>query len=229
MKSWISQSALALLLLTQLIAMPACSQPKDKTTTDATQAASASEAQKDLSGLHKAYFASGCFWCVEAVFESVEGVEEAVSGYSGGTEANPTYRQVSSGATSHAEAVLVYYDSTIVDFPTLVKVYYGSHDPTTANRQGPDRGPQYRSIAFYENDTEKKIIEDYIQSLYESGEYAQGEIVTEVTKFDKFWEAEDYHQDYERNNPDNPYIRSVSIPRLKKFQAKYPELLKGSH
>jgi peptide-methionine (S)-S-oxide reductase len=179
----------------------------------------------DLSNLHKAYFASGCFWCVEAVFESVEGVSEAVSGYSGGAEKNPTYQMIGTGRTGHAEAVEVYYDSSVVDFPTLVKVFFGSQDPTTPNRQGPDRGPQYRSIAFYENATEKATIESYIQELQASGEFSDP-IVTEVTAFEKFWKAEDYHQDYERLNPDQPYIRGVSIPRLNKFQKKFPELLK---
>lgn len=179
----------------------------------------------DLSKLNRAYFASGCFWCVEAVFESVEGVAEAVSGYSGGTSPNPTYQIIGTGRTRHAEAVEVYYDSSKVDFPTLVKVFFGSQDPTTPNRQGPDRGPQYRSIAFYENATEKAAIESYIKELEASGEYSDP-IVTEVTEFSKFWKAEDYHQDYERLHPNQPYIRGVSIPRLQKFQKKFPELLK---
>lgn len=180
----------------------------------------------ELVELHTAYFASGCFWCVEAVFESVKGVKEAVSGYSGGKEANPTYPQVSRGATGHAEAVKVYYDSTQVDFPTLVKVFFGSQDPTTLNRQGPDYGSQYRSIAFYENKEEKQVIEAYIASLEASDAYQPGEIVTEVTRFEKFWPAEDYHQDYERKNPNNRYVQAVSVPRLKRFQRSYPKLLK---
>lgn len=217
--------ALPLLASLMIIAFPACSQTEESEThREQTAVASA-----DLSGMHKAYFASGCFWCVEAVFESVEGVAEAVSGYSGGSESNPTYRDVSNGVTGHTEAVEVYYDSTIIDFPTLVKVYYGSHDPTTANRQGPDRGSQYRSVAFYQNDTEKTIIEGYIEGLYEDGSYDEGEIVTEVTAFEKFWPAEGYHQDYERKNPNNPYVRNVSVPRLNKFLRAYPELLKASH
>src|SRR3989338_3049696 len=115
--------------------------------------------QKDLSKLQTAYFASGCFWCVEAVFESVRGVEEAVSGYSGGDSRNPTYEQVSSGRTRHAEAVKVYYDSSVVSYATLVDVFFNSHDPSTLNRQGPDSGPQYRSIAFFHNPAEKEIVE----------------------------------------------------------------------
>ncbi|MCX2680213.1 peptide-methionine (S)-S-oxide reductase MsrA [Galbibacter sp. EGI 63066] len=185
--------------------------------------------EQDLSKYETAYFASGCFWCVEAVFESVEGVKEAVSGYSGGTEKNPTYEQVGGGRTSHAESVKVYYDPEVVTFETLIIVFFGSHDPTTLNRQGPDKGAQYRSIAFYKNDQEKEIIENYISELEETKAFSKP-IVTEVKKFKKFWKAEDYHQDYEKLHPDNPYVKNVSIPRLRKFQKKYPELLKeGIH
>ncbi len=181
--------------------------------------------QETLNKLNKAYFASGCFWCVEAIFESVKGVPEVISGYSGGQELTPTYRQVSSGKTGHAEAVEVYYDPKRVSFETLVKVFFGSHDPTTLNRQGPDAGPQYRSIAFYQNAAERKIIENYIAKLTASGEY-KSKIVTEVKMFEQFYPAEDYHQDYEHHHPDNPYIRAVSIPRLNRFKAKFPDLLK---
>ncbi len=188
------------------------------------------QAQLDSMDIKKAYFASGCFWCVEAIFESVQGVKEAVSGYAGGTTKNPTYREVGTGRTGHAETVEVYYDPEVVDFKTLVKVYYGSHDPTAVNRQGPDVGTAYRSIAFYQNAEEKKIIEDYIAYLESEGGYKKGDIATEVKKLDAFYDAEDYHQDYERKHPDNRYIQVVSIPRLKRFQKKYPELLKqNSH
>lgn len=180
---------------------------------------------QDLKGYETAYFASGCFWCVEAVFESVKGVKEVISGYAGGTELNPTYEQVGMGQTSHAEAVEVYYDPKVVSYETLVKVFFGSQDPTTLNRQGPDRGAQYRSVAFYKNDGEKKIIVDYIAQLTKDKIY-NSPIVTEVTPFTKFYDAEDYHQDYERKHPNNPYIQGVSIPRLKRFQKKFPELLK---
>ena len=177
-----------------------------------------------VDGNKRAYFASGCFWCVEAIFESVNGVKEAVSGYSGGNEKNPTYKEVSYGRTGHAEAVEVFYDPEVVDFETLVRVFFGSQDPTTPNRQGPDRGKQYRSIAFYQNDEEKKIIEDVIEELNQTT--FDGEIVAEVVPFQKFWEAEGYHQNYERLHPNEPYIRNVSIPRINRFKAKFPELLK---
>ena len=179
----------------------------------------------NLDGLSKAYFASGCFWCVEAIFESVRGVEEAVSGYAGGSEANPTYRQVSVGATGHTETVEVYYDPDVVSYKTLVEVYYGSHNPTTVDGQHPDYGRQYRSAIFYQNDQEKKIAENFKASLEASGEY-DVPIATEIAPFEKFWIAEEYHQDYERLNPNQPYIKNVSVPRLRRFQEKFPELLK---
>ena len=187
-----------------------------------------SESDIQEQKLATAYFASGCFWCVEAIFQSVKGVKDAVSGYSGGDKENPTYQEVSSGSLKHAEAVKVIYDPMQVDFETLVKVFFGSHDPTTPNRQGPDRGPQYRSIAFYETGKEKEIIQKYIQELKASNAFS-APIVTEVIQFEKFWDAEDYHQEYESLHPENPYVQNVSIPRLKRFQARFPELLKEGH
>jgi peptide-methionine (S)-S-oxide reductase len=171
-----------------------------------------------------AYFASGCFWCVEAVFESVIGVDEAISGYAGGHTLNPTYQTIGTGKTGHAETVAVYYNPKKVSFKTLVTVFFGSHDPTTKNGQHPDYGTQYRSIAFYSTDSEKKIIEAAITKLNQ--EIYSGKIVTEITKHTKFFKAEDYHQDYEKRNPNQGYVRAVSIPRLNKFKNKFPELLK---
>lgn len=180
------------------------------------------------SELKTAYFASGCFWCVEAIFESVKGVDEVVSGYAGGSEKNPTYNQVAAGRTSHAEAVKVFYDPNKVSFLQLLDVYYGSHDPTALNYQGPDYGSQYRSIAFYQNETEKSLIDEYIKALEASGVYKKP-IVTEVLPFTIFYEAEEYHQDFERKNPNNRYILNVSVPRLKRFQRLFPELLKENN
>ncbi len=180
------------------------------------------EKQEDLK---VAYFASGCFWCVEAIFESVEGVEEAISGYSGGKTKKPTYLKVGRGNTGHAETVAVFYDSKKVSFKTLVAIFFGSHNPTTKNGQHPDYGSQYRSIAFYQSEKEKEIIHNYIKTLSASGDYAQ-EIVTEVVKFEKFYKAEEYHQDYEKLHPNNPYVKSVSIPRLNRFKKSFTHLLK---
>ncbi|MFD2528153.1 peptide-methionine (S)-S-oxide reductase MsrA [Polaribacter marinaquae] len=173
-----------------------------------------------------AYFASGCFWCVEAIFESVVGVEEAVSGYAGGNTLNPTYEKIGTGKTGHAETVAVYYNPKEVSFETLVTVFFGSHNPTTKNGQHPDYGTQYRSIAFYKTENEKKIIEDAIKQL--NAEVYKRKIATEVTKFTKFYKAEEYHQDFERRNPNQSYVKAVSVPRLNKFKKKYPQLLKKS-
>ena len=181
---------------------------------------------QDLSKYERAYFASGCFWCVEAVFQSVEGVVEAISGYTGGEEKNPTYSQVSRGVTGHAEAVEVYYDPEVVSYETLLKVFFGSHDPTTLNSQGPDHGTQYRSGIYYRNESEKQKAEAYMQKLVDDGVYKPGEITTELAPFTTFWKAEEYHQEYERLHPNQPYVRGVSIPRLNRFKEKYPELLK---
>jgi peptide-methionine (S)-S-oxide reductase len=175
-----------------------------------------------------AYFASGCFWCVEAIFESVHGVEEAVSGYAGGHTLNPTYNSIGTGKTGHSESVAVYYNPEKVSFKTLVTVFFGSHDPTTKNGQHPDYGSQYRSIAFYTNETEKSIIDAAIAKL--NKEFYKNTIQTEVTKLKKFYKAEEFHQDFERRNPNQGYVKAVSVPRLNKFKKKFPELLKkGSH
>jgi len=180
--------------------------------------------QLNSQDMKEAYFASGCFWCVESIYESLIGVSEVESGYSGGSTNNPTYYTVLTGLTGHAEAIKVYYDAEQISFKELVKVFFGSHDPTTLNRQGPDKGTHYRSIAFYSNDDEKKIIKNEIDRLLKNKTYPK--IVTEVKKFKKFYLAEDYHQDYKEKNPNNAYIWNVSVPRINKFKSKYSELLK---
>ena len=172
----------------------------------------------------EAYFASGCFWCVEAIFESLKGVEEVYSGYSGGVTINPSYREVMSGNTGHAETVEIVYNPKIIDFKTLVKVFFESHDPTTKDSQGPDFGSQYRSIAFYNNENEKEIIKSYIEDLNKN--IFENKIVTEIIKFQKFYYAETYHQDFEKKNPNNLYINKVSIPRINNFKNKMESLLK---
>ncbi|MFD2823040.1 peptide-methionine (S)-S-oxide reductase MsrA [Lacinutrix iliipiscaria] len=179
-----------------------------------------------VNGKARAYFASGCFWCVEAIYESVKGVDEVISGYSGGFTKSPTYEASNTGKTGHAEAVEVIYNPEIVSFETLVDVYFASQDPTQVNGQGPDNGSQYRSIIFYQNDTQKQIIMNKKEALAKTlGET----IAAEVYPFQKFWIAEDYHQNFEKLNPNHGYIRNVSIPRLKRFQAKMPEVLKANH
>lgn len=178
------------------------------------------------NGFSRAYFASGCFWCVEAVYESVKGVEEVINGYSGGHTKNPTYEASNTGRTGHAEAVEVIYIPEIVSFATLVDIYFGSQNPTQVNGQGPDKGSQYRSIIFYQNDEQKEIILNKKVALAKK---LNATIAAEVYPFQKFWVAENYHQNYEKLHPENRYVQAVSIPRLKKFQAKFSHLLKDSH
>lgn len=171
----------------------------------------------------RAYFASGCFWCVETIYESLKGVEEVFSGYSGGHTKNPTYESSNTGKTGHAEAVEVIYDPEVISFSTLVDVYFGSQNVTQKNGQGPDIGSQYRSISFYTNQKEKDIINQKIESL--SKDYNKP-VAAEIKAFEKFWMAEEYHQDYKKHNPNNSYIQGVSVPRFNRFKSKFPELLK---
>ena len=175
------------------------------------------------NGLEHAYFASGCFWCVEAIYESVKGVEDVISGYSGGHTSNPTYEASNTGRTGHAEAVEVIYNPSIVSFSTLVDVYFGSQNVTQVNGQGPDNGSQYRSILFYQNAEEKRILEE---KKAEVAETVSKPVAAEIYPFQKFWVAEDYHQNYEKLHPEHPYIQNVSKPRYQRFKAKFPELIK---
>ena len=175
-----------------------------------------------------AVFAEGCFWCSEHIFEAVVGVEDAVSGYTAGNTKNPTYEEVSSHTTGHAEAIMVYYDPKVISFKELVTVFFDSHDPTTLNQQGPDIGDSYRSIAFYKNAEEKKIIEDKIKELTKTKVF-RNPIVTEVKPIADFYNAEEYHQDYINNNPNNSYVKGVSIPRYNDFKKKYKGKLKPNH
>lgn len=179
-----------------------------------------------INGLERAYFASGCFWCVEAVYESIEGVNEVISGYSGGHTESPTYESSNTGRTGHAEAVEVLYDPKIVSFTSLVDAYFGSQNPTQINGQGPDTGSQYRSIIFYQNQKQKQIVEEKKETLSKK---LNRRIAAEIIPFQKFWKAEAYHQDYEKRNPQNRYIQNISIPRLQKFISKFPELIKKNH
>lgn len=179
---------------------------------------------KSTDSLQHAYFASGCFWCVEAIFQSVKGVEDAISGYSGGEANTANYNDVSSGRTKHAESVEVIYDSTVISYNTLLTVFFDSHDPSTLNQQGPDRGTQYRSEIFFSNKNEQALAQTFIDSLKSNNIYTK--VTTRLTPLKAFYPAEDYHQEYEKNHPNNSYVRSVSIPRLNKFKKKHPELLK---
>ena len=166
-------------------------------------------------------FSEGCFWHAEIVFQSLVGVRDAVSGYAGGLDKHPDYEKVCSGTTGHAETVQVYYDPAKISYSTLVKAFFASMDPTELDRQGPDEGTQYRSIAFYRNDQEKKIIDDEINRLAASKKYS-GKIVTQVVPFTAFYPAEAYHQEYIKNHPENPYVEHVSIPDWLEFKRTFP-------
>ncbi|TGK79015.1 peptide-methionine (S)-S-oxide reductase [Leptospira noumeaensis] len=167
-----------------------------------------------------AAFAEGCFWCSEHIFESIPGVTEVVSGYAGGNTKNPTYELVNTETTGHAETVLVYYDPSKIDYAELCRIFFLSHDPTTFNRQGPDEGSSYRSILFYSSEEELKIAKK-IQEEIKEKQIWKDPIVTEYQELKDFYSAEQYHQNFIHNNPNQSYVRAVSIPRYNEFQARY--------
>ncbi len=187
------------------------------------------KAPADLDKYSQATFAAGCFWHEETLFESIRGVVEGVSGYAGGTTENPTYEEIETGNTGHAETVNIYYDSTKITYATLLKIYFESQeDPTQVNGQGPDEGTQYRSVVFFRNAQEKAMAEKYIKDMNTSGKYRQP-IAAQVVPLKKFWRAEDYHQHYINTNTDNPYVQNVSIRGIARFQKAHPELIKPGH
>jgi len=175
--------------------------------------------------LETATLAAGCFWCVEAVFDDLEGVEDVISGYSGGHKDNPTYQEVCSETTGHAEVVQIRFDPSELSFADLLRVYFTVHDPTQLNRQGNDIGTSYRSAIFHHSEEQKRTAEEVIGEITAEGIY-DNPIVTEVRAFDKFWPAEDYHQEYFTNNPAQPYCAAVVAPKVAKFRQKYATQLK---
>jgi peptide-methionine (S)-S-oxide reductase len=177
------------------------------------------------TNLQTATLAGGCFWCLEAVYEEVKGVHSVESGYAGGHMDNPTYREVCNGNTGHAEVVQVHFDPNVVSYRNLLNVFFAIHDPTTMNRQGADIGTQYRSAIFYHDDEQKKIAEELIKDL-NSQQIWDRPIVTEVTKLDKFYMAEDYHQEYFARNPYQPYCQAVVAPKVSKFRKHFLDMLK---
>lgn len=174
-----------------------------------------------------ATLAAGCFWCVEAIFQDVQGVQKVISGYAGGSVKNPTYEQVCTGKTGHAEAVQIAFDSTIISYADLLYIFWRTHDPTTLNRQGADVGTQYRSAIFYHTDEQKRIAEQSKQETNASDLWPDP-IVTEISPFTNFYEAEAYHHDYFRRNPNQPYCRAVIDPKVQKFRNTFQEKLRNS-
>ena len=182
-------------------------------------------AMPTIEGTQTAVLAGGCFWGVEAVFESLNGVVDAVSGYSGGDAETAYYNLVGTGRTGHAESVYVEFDPKVIDFETLLEVFFKvAHDPTQLNYQGPDHGTEYRSAVFYANDEQREITEKYIKRLEKAGAYSMP-IVTEVTQLDAFYPAEDYHQDFMRLNPNHPYIVYWDLPKIKHLEKEFPGLI----
>ena len=199
------------IVLLALISIGAISQnPKDK---------------KMNAKLETVTFGSGCFWCTEAVFLDVKGVQEVASGYMGGKTKNPSYREVCTGTTGHAEVLQLKYDPAVVSYEDLLEIFWNTHDPTTLNKQGPDEGTQYRSVVFYHNDDQKKVAMQYKAQLAVSNVFKKP-IVTEITAAAEFYKAEDYHQNYFALNPEQGYCQYVIRPKVEKFKKQFKEKLK---
>lgn len=179
----------------------------------------------DMNDNELATFGGGCFWCVEAIFERVSGVQDVVSGYSGGTVPDPTYKQVTTGMTGHAEVVQIRFDPGKVSYTALLEIFFKTHDPTTLNRQGADVGTQYRSIILYHSDEQRQQAEKVMQELDRAGIW-NNPVVTEIKPFEAFYSAEAYHQEYFENNPDQGYCRVVIQPKVEKFEKVFKEMLK---
>ena len=199
-----------------ILAVSSCAQSQKKVSLTAAEPVS-------ITDPGQAYFAEGCFWHTELVFQSLDGVKDAVSGYSGGKTVSPSYEQVCSGKTGHAETVRVIYDPAKISFEQLAVAFFESHDPTSLNKQGNDKGTEYRSIAFYRTDNERRILER-LKKRYQKK--FSSDIVTEIQPFTAFYAAEEYHQEFIKKNPQNGYVNSVSIPDYLKFKSKYKGKLK---
>ena len=207
---------LAILLFVN-VSFAACTKPNDNNRDMESQ----SIRKKEV-----ATFGAGCFWCVEAVFQSLKGVQKVVSGYSGGHVKDPTYRQVCEETTGHAEVCQIYYDSEVIAFEELLEVFWSTHDPTTLNRQGNDVGTQYRSAIFYHTEVQKNLADEY-KSALDASEALPNPIVTEIVPFETFYEAEEYHQEYYDLNPNQPYCTYVIKPKMDKLHKVFADKLKN--
>ena len=214
----------ALLLVLVAFATAACAQAQSSQPMPPDEPVN----KQEMANMETATFGNGCFWCTEAVFQNIKGVKTVVSGYTGGKIANPTYREVSSGRTGHAEAVQIVYDPAVVTYDELLEVFWKTHDPTTLNRQGADVGTQYRSAVFFHDEAQRKAAAFYKEKLDKAGIFS-GPIVTEITEFDgKFYIAEDYHQNYFALNGRAPYCQYVIVPKLKKMREIFADKLKDN-
>jgi len=207
------------LSLIMMLAFASCGQRKNPENTTMSN-------QEIEKGMALATFGNGCFWCTEAIFQQLKGVTKVVSGYAGGSVKNPTYKEVCTGQTGHAEVIQITYDPTVISFPELLEVFWQTHDPTTLNRQGADVGTQYRSVVFYHTDEQKQIAESYKEKLDKSGAF-NNPIVTEVSPFNEYYPAEDYHQNYFNLNGSAPYCSYVIQPKLDKFKKVFKDKLKN--
>jgi peptide-methionine (S)-S-oxide reductase len=211
---------LALLLCS--LAMLACGGKSDKINSKIMTTENETQGKQNID---TATFGAGCFWCVEAVFQRLEGVLSVKSGYSGGAVKNPSYKEVCQGTTGHAEVCQITYDKSKISFDELLEVFWKTHDPTTLNRQGNDFGTQYRSAVFYHNGEQKQLAEKYKDEINKSGAYP-GPVVTEITAFANFYPAEDYHQNYFNENGGEPYCRYVIQPKVEKFEKIFKNKMK---
>jgi peptide-methionine (S)-S-oxide reductase len=202
-------------------ALSSCAQKQASTTVTKKE----NTVMTDSKNLDTATLGTGCFWCTEAIFQQLKGVEKVTSGYSGGTVKNPTYEEVSDKNTGHAECLHIIFDKSVISFDELLEVFWQVHDPTTLNRQGADVGPQYRSVIFYHNEEQKAKAKKYKEELNKSGAFINP-IVTTIEKMDVFYDAENYHQNYYNNNPNQGYCRMVIQPKLDKFQKVFKDKLK---
>ncbi len=215
----------ALLLLT-VFAVPACSRSDMHKEENMEKPAVQNNAPPDGGTLQQATFGAGCFWCVEAVFQNLKGVASVVSGYAGGTVANPTYEQVCSGTTGHAEVCQITFDPAVISYDELLEVFWETHDPTTLNRQGADVGSQYRSVIFYHSEKQKNLAEQYKEKLETAGIW-KNPIVTEIVPYTVFYKAENYHQDYYFQNSSQPYCIFTIKPKVDKVKKVFKDKLKN--
>lgn len=217
--------AASLLIAAAQSAEPAVSKKAKATKDKAAELADETKEAESPARLEEATLGSGCFWCAEAVFQQIKGVKSVVSGYSGGTLKNPTYQDVLTGLTGHAEVVQITFDPDVISYEELLEIFWKSHDPTKLNEQGPDHGTQYRSVIFYHSDEQKAAAEKSKQKHTRPGRTAP-KIVTEITKFSEFYPAEDYHQDYFKNNPRAEYCQTFIRPKVNKVKKEFKEQLK---
>lgn len=214
-----------LILVVSLAVISGCN---NKSTNAQSEVGSDKGVNKQMDNLQKATFGSGCFWCTEAIFERLNGVVKVVSGYAGGTVENPTYEEVCSGTTGHAEVTQITYNPEVITYDELLEVFWKTHDPTTLNHQGNDVGTQYRSVIFYHNEEQKQLAEKYKEELNKSGAWDKP-IVTEISPLTNFFSAEGYHQDYYENNPKQGYCAFVIAPKVEKFEKVFKNKLKNKN